>query len=149
MGIRHKEVKTMKQVSIQSLAKCFKDLELRVTQLESKKDKKNSNKNLSNSYTKTKKQSMDFSVNIRTFMKKYHKKSGAKKFVLLLAFLAQGKLENHIKISDIKKQWSKMSGKKFLGQFNNYYPNEAKTQGWVDSKKYGTYCLTKNWNIVL
>ncbi len=139
----------MKKNNIQLLDKRVAILESRVTQLESKKDKNNSTKTPPNSHSKTSKQLLDFSMNIRAFMKSYHKKSRTKKFVLLVAFLAKGKLENHIKVSDITKQWGKMSGKKMLGQFNNFYSNEAKTKGWVDSPKYGTYCLTKNWKEVL
>ncbi len=38
-----------------------------------------------------------------------------------------------------------MSGKKLLGKFNGFYTNQAKTQGWVDSKEHGTYCLSTSW----
>ena len=32
---------------------------------------------------------------------------------------------------------------------NMFYPNEAKTKGWTDSRKYGTYCLTNEWKNII
>lgn len=91
----------------------------------------------------------DFSLNIRAFARRFvADKSGPKKFVLLLAYLAEKKVGRDIKISEIQKQWNTMSAKKLLGKYNRYYPSEAKTKGWVDSKEYGTYCLTDGWKEV-
>ena len=100
---------------------------------------------------KIKKTDLAFSINIRTFIKKYAtKKSGPKKFVLILSFLAKGEVGTNIKLIDIKSHWNKMSGRNLLGgKFNNFYSSEAKTQGWVDSKKHGTYCLTNSWKEIL
>ena len=95
---------------------------------------------------KTKNQKLDFSINIRAFVKRLAAdKSGPKKFVLLLAYLAKGEIGKNVVLGDIRKEWNKMSGKKLLGKFNRFYPNEAKTQGWIDSKEYGTYCLANSW----
>lgn len=92
-----------------------------------------------------------FSLNERAFVKRYAiDKSGPKKFTLLLAFLAKGELEKSIKLNEIKKHWNKMKAKTLLGKFNMFYPNEAKTKGWIDpTKERGTYCLTNEWKDVL
>ena len=93
---------------------------------------------------------LDFSINIRAFMNKYAiKKSGPQKFVLLVAKLTKGEPNKDIKLVDIKKEWGRMSGKTFLGPFNNFYSNTARTKGWVDSRKRGNYCLTSNWKEIL
>jgi len=93
---------------------------------------------------------INFSLNARTFVKRYAiHKSGPKKFTLLLAFLTKGELEKSIGLNEIKKYWNKNKAKTLLGKFNMFYPNEAKTKGWVDTKEYGTYCLTNEWKDVL
>lgn len=95
---------------------------------------------------KKKSQEIDFSLNIRTFVKRYAAgKSGPRRFILLLAYLAKGETYINVELSEIRTQWNKMSAKNLLGKFNRFYPNEAKTRGWADSKKYGTYCLTNEW----
>lgn len=89
---------------------------------------------------------LDFSLNIRAFVKKFAtKKSGAKKFVLLLAFLTKEEVGKDITLAEIQREWNKMSGKGMLGKFNRFYPNSAKTQGWINSKKSGIYCLANSW----
>lgn len=91
-------------------------------------------------------QELDFSLNIRAFVKRYAAgKSGPRRFVLLLAFLAKGEVGVDVELEKIRNEWSKMSAKNLLGKFNRFYPNEAKTQGWADSKAHGTYCLTNAW----
>lgn len=98
----------------------------------------------------TKSSDVDFSFNERAFVKRYATdKSGPKKFTLLLAYLVKGEIDKNIELSEIKKHWNKMSAKTLLGKFNMFYPNEAKTQGWIDSKEYGKYCLTGEWEKVL
>ena len=83
------------------------------------------------------KMDIDFSINERAFVKRYATdKSGPKKFTLLLAYLAKGEIEKNIELSEIKKHWGKMTSKTLLGKFNMFYPNDAKTRGWIDSKKY-------------
>lgn len=89
---------------------------------------------------------LDYSVNIRAFVKRFVAgKSGPKKFVLLLAYLAKEDVKKNIALSDVRKEWNKMSAKNLLGKFNRFYPNEAKTQGWVDPVEYGTYRLAEGW----
>lgn len=91
-------------------------------------------------------QELDFSLNIRAFIKRYAGgKSGPKRFVLLLAYLTKGEVGVDIGLDKIGSEWKKMSAKNLMGKFNRFYPNEAKTQGWADSKAHGTYCLTKAW----
>lgn len=93
---------------------------------------------------------IDFSLNERAFVKRYAtSKSGPKKFTLLIAYLAAGKVDKNIELKDIRTLWKKMSAKNMLGKFNMFFPSDAKTRGWVDSKKYGSYCLTKEWKKVL
>jgi len=95
---------------------------------------------------KTKNQKLDFSINIRAFVRRFvADKSGPKKFVLLLAYLAKSEIGKNVALGDMRKEWNRMSGKNLLGKFNRFYPNEAKTQGWIDSKEYGTYCLADGW----
>lgn len=89
---------------------------------------------------------LDFSINIRAFVKKFaNEKGGPKKFVLLLAFITKGKVGQDVALIDIRKEWNRMSGKNMLGKFNRSYTNEAKIKCWVNTKKHGTYCLTENW----
>jgi hypothetical protein len=98
----------------------------------------------------TKSKDIDFLLNERAFVNRYATdKSGPKKFTLLLAFLVKGKNDKNMELSEVKKHWNKMSAKNLLGKFNMFYPNEAKTRGWVDSKKHGSYCLTNEWKKVL
>jgi len=93
---------------------------------------------------------INFTLNERAFIKRYAvDKSGPKKFALLLAYLSKGETDKNIEISEIKRHWSKMSTKTLLGKFNMFYPNEAKTRGWVDSEEYGSYNLTKEWKNIL
>jgi len=91
---------------------------------------------------------VDFSLDQRAFAKRYAaSRSGPKKFTILLAYLVGGKVDKNVELSNIKKRWNKM--KSLLGKFNMFYPNDAKTKGWVTSKAYGSYSLTNEWKNVL
>ena len=91
---------------------------------------------------------VDFSLDQRAFVKRYTaNRSGPKKFTILLAYLVGGKVEKDVELSEIKKRWNKM--KSLIGKFNMFYPNDAKTRGWVTSKAYGSYRLTNEWKNVL
>jgi len=91
---------------------------------------------------------LNYSVNEKAFIKRYaFTKSGPKKFTILVAYLANGNVEENVRLREIVKRWNKM--KSLLGQFNRFFPNEAKTQGWVDSKKHGSYNITNEWKKVL
>ena len=91
---------------------------------------------------------IDFSLNERAFVKRYaEKKSGPRKFTILLGYLAAGEVGKDIPLTTIQGRWNKM--KSLLGKFNRFYANQAKNQGRVDSKKRGTYRLTKEWTNAL
>ena len=93
---------------------------------------------------------INFSLNERAFVKRYaFNKSGPRKFTILLAYLAHGNVDEHVELGKVEKCWNKMSAKDLLGKFNRFYPNEAKTRGWVDSQKHGSYNLTKEWQAAL
>lgn len=90
---------------------------------------------------------VDFGLNEKNFIKTYAKGlSGPKKFTLLLAYMTKGKIGIDVEVSKVSNKWKKMKAKNLLGYtFNGKYPNEAVTQGWVDSKKYGSYRLSQGW----
>ena len=93
---------------------------------------------------------VDFSLNERTFVRRYvSDKSGPKKFTLLLAYLTKGKSDKNVKLGEIRKRWNRMKTKSLLGKFNTFYSNDAKTRGWVDSREYGVYNLTSEWRNIL
>lgn len=131
----------MNKNDISSLINRIERLEAEVFGNKAKRTKDNTKTS-----AKTKNPKLDFSINIRAFVKRFvADKSGPKKFVLLLAYLAKGEIGKNVVLRDVRKEWGKMSGKNLLGKFNRFYPNEAKTQGWIDSKEYGTYCLADTW----
>jgi len=94
---------------------------------------------------------IDFDMNERAFIKNYNKRmSGPKKFVLILAYLVKGKVGEEKSTAEIKKHWNKLKSvlknqKKEKMKFNTYYVDVAKSNNWVDSKKYGFYFLTPHW----
>jgi len=90
---------------------------------------------------------LDFGLNERNFIKIYAKGlSGPKKFTLLLAYVVKGKTGTEVELSKLRLMWNKMTSKNLMGyNFNLKYPNEAKTQGWIDSKKSGVYHLRQGW----
>lgn len=90
---------------------------------------------------------LNFGLNERNFIKTYAKGlSGRKKFVLLLAKITKGKIGTDAELKLIRSKWNKMKSKSLMGyEFNLNYPTEAKTQGWVDSKKSENYHLCDGW----
>lgn len=90
---------------------------------------------------------LDFGLNERNFIRIYARGfSGPKKFALLLAFITKGKVGADIGLDIIRSKWNKLTAKNLMGyKFNLKYPNEAKTQGWIDSKKSGVYHLRQDW----
>ena len=85
-----------------------------------------------------------FSLNPRAFMKKYGRDgTGAQKFTLLLARLANGDPSREVTFETIKGQWDKMKG--IIGKFNPSYSLRAKDEDWVDTKKQGVYVLKPSW----
>jgi hypothetical protein len=94
---------------------------------------------------------INFSLNIRAFIKRYAKgKSPAKKFVLIVAFLSRGKIGFDVKVNEVEKNWNKMTSEDLLGnKFNSKYPVEAKNDGFVNSTKRGLFHLTDEWKRIL
>lgn len=90
-------------------------------------------------------QSISFEVNERAFVNKHAKgMSGPKKFTLIVALKSKGNENSEISFDEIEKSWNRM--KSLLGgPFNRFYPNMAKTKGWVDSKRKSFYNLTSTW----
>lgn len=87
---------------------------------------------------------LDFEMNPRAFMNRYASNlSGSQKFTLLLACLVKGESGKTVQLAEIMKIWDKMEG--VIGRSNTAFANRAKTNGWVDSPKYGGYVLTKRW----
>ena len=97
--------------------------------------------------TSTPRSKFDFSRNERYFVKLHAKgMNGEKKFVLLVAYLAKGKTDVDIKPKDVETKWNKMTESNLMGSpYNGKYATMAKNNGWVDSRKYGTYHLTDSW----
>jgi hypothetical protein len=89
-------------------------------------------------------QEIDFSLPERAFIKTHSKGlSGQKKFVLLLAYLVEGKIGAEVLLSDIQSHWNKMTS--HLGEFNRAHSLRAKDSGWVDTKRKGAYFLCQRW----
>jgi len=90
---------------------------------------------------------LNFDLNERTFIRTHGKGlSGPKKFVLLLARASKGKIGTEVKLEVLRTQWNKMTSKGLMGyKFNLFYSNDAKTRGWIDSKKAGSYHLCDTW----
>jgi hypothetical protein len=92
---------------------------------------------------------IDFSLPERAFFKKYSSSlSGPKQFVLMLAYLSQGKVGHEVALSEIKNRWSKMTSI-LQNDFNPSFTNAAKEGGWVDVKKRGIYVLHSKWSEIL
>ena len=90
---------------------------------------------------------VDFGMPVNPFVRKYgNGLSGQKKFTLLLAWFAKGGLKNEIAISQIRKQWNRMTAKSLLEmEFNQFFPAEARNSDWVELKKKGIYSLRPSW----
>jgi hypothetical protein len=93
---------------------------------------------------------VDFSTPLRAFIKKYSGgMNGARKFTLVLAYLAKGSLEKEILLTDIERHWNRMTSKTLLGmKFNRFYTAQAKENDWADVAKQGTYHLRPNWKSI-
>lgn len=92
---------------------------------------------------------LDFGKSERAFIKAYAKGlSGTRKFVLLVAYTAKGQVGKEVELNDISKRWNKMTAL-LGGKFNRFFSNTAKDDGWVDTRKKGTYVLTSSWKDAL
>jgi hypothetical protein len=87
---------------------------------------------------------LDYGLNERAFMKAHGRSlSGQKKFVLLTAYIAKGKVGAEVTLGDIQRHWNRMTA--MLGKFNLSYTIRAKENGWVDTKRKGIYVLSQTW----
>lgn len=94
---------------------------------------------------------LDFEAHERAFVKAHARAlSGPKKFVLLVAYLAKGKVGTEVDLKDVERRWNKMTAPSLLdGKFNGFYTSAAKEQGWVSTKKQGVYFLRPQWRDIL
>jgi len=90
---------------------------------------------------------LDFEIPIRPFVKKYAKRlSGPKKFVLLLAWLAEGNEEKEVSLVEIITQWNKMKAHSLLGlKFNRFFLAQAQENDWIERLGKGVYRLRPSW----
>jgi hypothetical protein len=90
---------------------------------------------------------MDYSTNLRAFVRRYSSQmSGQKKFVLLVAYLTKGDPSKRISLEEIEKHWNRMTAKGLLGmKFNRFYTTKAKEHDWVNTEKQGLYHLRPSW----
>jgi hypothetical protein len=91
---------------------------------------------------------VDFTTPARPFMKPFVELSGAKKFALLLAWMAKGDLDKQVPLSEVESLWSSMSGMLNV-KFNRKFTSDAKDSDWVESRRTGFYNLRPNWKQVL
>lgn len=90
---------------------------------------------------------LDFSLNERAFIKKYSSGfNGQEFFVLISAYLAEGKIGATIDLLEIKSIWKSCAGM-IKVPYASIFSTRAKENGWVDSLKdaRGSYVLGKNW----
>ena len=89
---------------------------------------------------------IDFSMPFRAFIKRHAGgMSGARKFVLIVAYIAKGDEKVSVDLAEIKRHWNKVTAKGLLGlDFNYKYTSEAKENDWVDATS-GAYVLRPAW----
>jgi hypothetical protein len=89
---------------------------------------------------------LDFDTPFRAFVKRSATgMSGARKFTLLVAYIAKGDVKKSVDLAEIKQHWNKVKAKGLLGMtFNSKYTSEAKEHDWVDGAA-GAYVLRPGW----
>ena len=89
--------------------------------------------------------SLDYSLNLRAFMKKYAGgASGSQKFTLLAARLAEGNQGADVEGKLLTAEWNRM--KPIMGgSYNSAHATRSKDQGWIDSPSKGHFKLGVNW----
>jgi len=94
---------------------------------------------------------LDFTMPLRAFVKKYGQGlNGAKKFTLLIAYFTGGDRAKTVSLSEIESHWNKMTGKGLLGvKFNRLYTSQARENDWVSAEKAGNYHLRPSWKTIL
>lgn len=95
--------------------------------------------------------SVDFSIPIRPFVKKYSTgMSGPKKFTLLVAYLTNADPKKTVPLEEVKNQWNKMSSKGLLGmKFNLFYSSSSRENDWVHTPSTATYSVRPSWKDIL
>ncbi|MGC2224571.1 MAG: hypothetical protein WA624_20565 [Methylocella sp.] len=90
---------------------------------------------------------VDFTSNFRAFVKRYAGgMSGARKFVLLIAYLTRGDTGKRVSLEEIQRHWNRMTAKGLLGgKFNRFFTAAAKEHDWVTTEKSGLYYLRPTW----
>jgi hypothetical protein len=93
---------------------------------------------------------LDYTMPMRAFVKKHSQgMNGAKKFVLLVAYLSKGSTSQTVSLSDVESQWNKMTGRGLLGMsFNRLYTSQARENDWASTEKAGTYRLRPSWKAI-
>jgi len=93
--------------------------------------------------------SLDFSMPLRAFAKKYAKNmSGPKIFVLLVAHCTGGDSSKRVGLTTLEGQWNKLKG--VLGmKFNGAHSIRARENDWVATEKTGSYYLRPGWKEIL
>lgn len=92
---------------------------------------------------------LDFDLPVRAFVKRYARGlSGPKRFTLLVARLAAGKVGASVVAKDIDKQWNSMT-EPMGGPYNAAYQTRAKDEGWIDVPARGSVVLRKDWKAAL
>ena len=88
---------------------------------------------------------LDYSLNLRAFMKKYGAgASRPQKFTLLAARLAEGDLGADVEGKLLTAEWNRM--KQIMGgRYNGAYATRSKDKGWIDSSSRGHFKLGVNW----
>lgn len=91
----------------------------------------------------------DFSLPMRPFVKRYVTGlSGPKKFTLLTAYLVSEDTQREVTLADIERAWNSMTS--LMGmKFNRFFSQQAKDNGWVETKKKGVYTLRPSWIEIL
>jgi len=89
---------------------------------------------------------VDFDTPFRAFVKRHAgDMNGARKFTLLVAYIAKGDVKKTVDLAEIKQHWNKVTAKGLLGMsFNPKYTSEAKEHDWVNASA-GAYVLRPNW----
>jgi hypothetical protein len=89
---------------------------------------------------------VDFDTPFRAFIKRHAAgMSGARKFTLLVAYIAKGDVKKSVDLAEIRQHWNKVKAKGLLGMsFNPKYTSEAKEHDWVDASA-GAYVLRPHW----
>lgn len=128
---------------LDQIIKQLADHESRIAKLEGKGGSRP--KSESTQTKQSKSTSVDFDVNARAFFKQHASNmSGPKKVTLVLAYLAQGDIEQEKTLEEISDQWKKVEGL-LGGKIQKMYATRAKEQDWIDSSKQGVYLLRPKW----